>query len=579
MLTARKFFIFFVIFSVAGFIQLHAQQESSCYVAVSVEDNDKAASSSDEEILGEVKIDMKFQNGIQKNWNVIAKEIGYRDIKEMIKVHKEHENWNNYKKYFNNPNKFEKAIFLSREKIDAKYVTDPFLISEIAVSMISRYMMEVKPIPLSGISSDACIYNVLLKNTESSLILTLNGDDLNAIGESRKKNKDGVKQSILRALYNTFETKREQICKDYGSLLNMECTLILAKKEVEKDECLLDVNTELEDQAEIPDQKLVAEIATSLISQYLVKVKYFEKSFIEDYSTTAKEKEIFVKKIDQILDRSECLYRVYPKQKDDSILITLSGEDLNAYGSSKESGADGLQEAMLIALYRALKSQRGTICEDYGEILSDQCTSEDTAFDKQDAKFRIRGFLHSYEGSNYDLSNISYFITLKDWGYFPSILSNTGIGQTFLNYESKSSSGADFKASVTSLDFSKTYIIEGGPKKTLNKLRSIIMDLLPIKSTSGEWFIIPGMGIVLSNIIPIPFIYQGELDISSQYGNFSSEEAFGYSFFGNLGMEIGEWEMLLGLRWSKVKFSDIASGAEDFVFSGTSFMFGLGWGF
>ena len=579
MSSTRKFFIFLVIFFVAEVIQLHAKQDSNCYVAVSVEDDEKAGSSNDDEILGEVKINMKFQNGIQKNWNVIAKELGYRNIKEMIKVHKEHENWNNYKKYFNNPNKYDKAIFLSREKMDAKYVTDPFFISEIAVSMISRYMMEVKPIPLSGISSDACIYNVLLKKNKDSLILTLNGEDLNAIGESRKKNKDGVKQSILRALYNTFESKREEICNDYGSLLNMECTLLLAEEVAEKDECLLDVNTELEDQTEIPDQKLVAEIATSLISQYLVKVKYFEKSFIEDYSTTAKEKEEFVKKIDQILDRSECLYRVYPKQKDDSILITLSGEDLNAYGSSKKSGADGLQEAMLIALYRALKGQRGALCQDYGEILSDQCTSEDTAFDKQDAKFRIRGFLHSYEGSNYNLSNISYFVTLQDWGYFPSILSNAGIGQTFLNYESKSSSGADFKASVTSLDFSKTYVIEGGPKNTLNKLRSIIMDLLPIKSTSGEWFIIPGMGIVLSNIIPIPFIYGGELDIRSQYGDFSTEEAFGYSFFGNLGMEIGEWEMLLGLRWSKVEFSDIASGAENFVFSGTSFMFGLGWGF
>ena len=168
---------------------------------------------------------------------------------------------------------------------------------------------------------------------------------------------------------------------------------------------------------------------------------------------------------------------------------------------------------------------------------------------------------------------------MQDWGYAPSILSNAGIGQTFLNYESKSSSGADFKASVTSLDISKTYVIEGGPKNTLNKLRSVIMDLLPIKSTSGEWFIIPGMGVVLSNIIPIPFIYGGELDISSQYGDFSTEEAFGYSFFGNLGMEIGEWEMLLGLRWSKVEFSDITSGAENFIFSGTSFMFGLGWGF
>ena len=579
MLTARKFFTFFVTFFIAGIIQIHAQQETNCYVAVSVEDDNNDASSGDEEIQDEVKINMKFQNGIQKNWNVIAKELGFRDIKEMIKVHKEHENWDNYKKYFNNPSKFDKAIFLSREKFDAKYVNDPSFLSEIAVSMISRYMLEVEAIPLSGISSNACIYNVLLKNTEASLILTLTGKDLNAIGESRKKNKDGVQEAILRALYNTFETKREEICNDYGSFLSMECTLLSAKKEVEKDECLLDVNTESEGQSEIPDQKLVAEIATSLISQYLVKVKYFEKTFIEDYSTTEKEKEEFIKKIDQILSRSECLYKVFPKQKDDSILITFSGEDLNAYGSSKKSGADGLQEAMLIAIYRALKGQRGTICRDYGEILSEQCTSEDTAFDKQDANFRIRGFFHSYEGTNYNLSNISYSITLKDWGFAPSILSNAGIGQTFLNYESKSSSGADFIASVTSLDISKTYVIEGGPKNTLNKFRSIVMDLLPIKSTSGEWFIIPGMGIVLSNIIPIPFIYEGELDIKSQYGDFSSEEAFGYSFFGNLGMEIGEWEMLLGLRWSKMEFSDIATGAENFVFSGTSFMFGLGWGF
>ena len=66
MSTVRKFFIFFVTYFVAGVIQLHAQQESSCYVAVSVEDNDKAALSKDDEILGEVKIEMQFQNGIKK---------------------------------------------------------------------------------------------------------------------------------------------------------------------------------------------------------------------------------------------------------------------------------------------------------------------------------------------------------------------------------------------------------------------------------------------------------------------------------------------------------------------------------
>ena len=35
-----------------------------------------------------------------------------------------------------------------------------------------------------------------------------------------------------------------------------------------------------------------------------------------------------------------------------------------------------------------------------------------------------------------------------------------------------SSSGAEFKASVTSLDFSKTYVIEGGPKKTLREYKN-----------------------------------------------------------------------------------------------------------
>ena len=168
---------------------------------------------------------------------------------------------------------------------------------------------------------------------------------------------------------------------------------------------------------------------------------------------------------------------------------------------------------------------------------------------------------------------------MTDWGCWPSLLSNGGIGQTFLNYESKSSSGADFKASVTSLDLSKTYVIEGGPKNTLNKLRSVIMDLLPIKSTSGEWFIIPGMGVVFPNIIPIPLIYEGQLDISSQHGDYSTDKAFGYSVFGILGMEIGEWEMLLALRWSQIEFSEIKAGAKDFVLSGTNFMFGLGWGF
>ena len=577
MIILRKLFILILPCLFAGFFQVHAEEES-CYVTVYIKENQKKVSQSSDEKLVEVEIDMRYQSNIQKNWNSIAKELGYSNVKKMIEVHKNNENWDRYKKFFNNPTKFDKGQFL--KKTDQGPL-DPLLTSEIAISLISRYFAEVIAIPPAGLSNDACIYDVQVNNAEDTMITTITGEDLNANGESNKTGVDGIKESILSALFRSLEDKRKEICDNRGSVLNKECALLLAEAEIEKNECWLEISADMENKTDVTDKKLVAEIATSLISQYLVDVKYFEKSKFEKIydSTTTEEKKEFDTKIEQILLSNECLYKVYPKVKDDTIIITFSGPDLNAYGNSKQQSADGLQEAMLMALYRSLKDQRNKICQDYGEILSDQCKSEDTAFDKQDAKFRIRGFLHNHSESNYNLSNISYFITMKDWGYAPSILSNAGIGQTFLNYESKSSSGADFKASVTSLDISKSYVIEGGPKNTLNKLRSVIMDLLPIKSTSGEWFIIPGMGLVLPNIIPIPFIYGGELDISSQYGDFSTEEAFGYSFFGNLGMEIGEWEMLLGLRWSKFEFSDIKAGAENFVISGTNFMFGLGWGF
>ncbi len=479
MIILRKLFILFFPFLFAGFFQVHAE-EASCYVTVYIKEKQKKVSQSSEEKLVEVEINMRYQSNIQKNWNSIAKELGYSNVKKMIEVHKNNENWDRYKKFFNNPTKFDKGQFL--KKTDQGPL-DPLLTTEIAISLISRYFAEVIAIPPAGLSNDACIYDVQVNNAEDTMITTITGKNLNANGESKKTGVDGIKESILSALFRSLEDKRKEICDNRGSVLNKECALLLAEAEIEKNECWLEISADMENKTEVTDKKLVAEIATSLISQYLVDVKYFEKSKFEKIydSTTTEEKKEFDTKIEQILLSNECLYKVYPKVKDDTIIITFSGPDLNAYGNSKQQSADGLQEAMLMALYRSLKDQRNKICQDYGDILVNQCEDQSTDFEKQDAKFRIRGFVHNYEGSNYNLSNISYLFTMKDWGFWPSVLSNAGIGQTFLNYESKSSSGADFKASVTSLDFSKTYVIEGGPKNTLNKLRSVILDLSPIK--------------------------------------------------------------------------------------------------
>ena len=87
-----------------------------------------------------------------------------------------------------------------------------------------------------------------------------------------------------------------------------------------------------------------------------------------------------------------------------------------------------------------------------------------------------------------------------------------------------------------------------------------------------------GREAVNKELLPLSF-YDGNLDVSSEYGNYSTDKCFGYSLFGILGMELNEWEALFGFRWSKVEFSDLKSGASNYTFSGRNFMFGLGWGF
>jgi len=87
-------------------------------VTVSIQDNENRVSQSSEEILVEVEIDMRYQSNIQKNWNSIAKELGYSNVKKMIEVHKNHENWDRYKKIFNNPVNSIRGNFLKKQTRD-----------------------------------------------------------------------------------------------------------------------------------------------------------------------------------------------------------------------------------------------------------------------------------------------------------------------------------------------------------------------------------------------------------------------------------------------------------------------------
>ena len=575
-----RFFII-LIYSVLTSTLIYANGDQ-CYLSVTI--NDQTIVEKEVKEYVEKGINLKLDNGLTKNWDIVTKELGYENVKEMIDYHKNHENWSKFKEIFNSPSKFNQVKLISKNNLEQKRKSsDNQYLLEISQSIISKYLNDVKPIPPEGISSDACIYNVLVTIDENKIVSSLTSKDLNIFGESKVQGKDGIQESLLRLIFNGFEYQREEICKDYGNNLNKECAILMARKEIEKNKCWLRINDDPENPEGIFEKKLVAEISTSLISQYLTEVKHFEtlkfKSiFIGPESTDEDQKE-FESKINELFLNNPCIYNLFPKQKDDSIVITISGPDLNGFGNSKKEGADGIQEAILITLYRSLKSKRSKICQDYGEIIPNECKDESDTYEKQDTKFRIRGFIHNDTGSNYSIRNISYLFSMKEWGFGPPVLSNAGIGQSFVTFNSKSSSGAKFNSKVTYLDVSKTYYLEGKSKEVMNKFRSIIKDILPIKSTSGEWSVTPGGGIVLRSVIPIPLIYDGNLDVSSEYGNYSTDKCFGYSLFGILGMELNEWEALLGFRWSKVEFSDIKSGASNYSISGTNFMFGLGWGF
>jgi len=99
---------------------------------------------------------------------------------------------------------------------------DPSLLSNISISLISRFLRDVEQVPLSGITSDSCLYNVSVSKNNDTTFVTFKGEGLNSYGDSKLSGSDGFQQSILKSLYRSLEDKRNLICRDYGTLLE-EC--------------------------------------------------------------------------------------------------------------------------------------------------------------------------------------------------------------------------------------------------------------------------------------------------------------------------------------------------------------------
>ena len=106
---------------------------------------------------------------------------------------------------------------------------DPSLFSNIAISLISKFVRDVEQFPSSGISLNSCQYQITVSKNNDTIFVIFNAEGLNSYGNSKLSGSDGLQQSILKSLYRSLKDKRELICKYYGQLLE-ECNVVVKKK-------------------------------------------------------------------------------------------------------------------------------------------------------------------------------------------------------------------------------------------------------------------------------------------------------------------------------------------------------------
>ena len=83
----------------------------------------------------------------------------------------------------------EKSCYLS---VKTSGDFNPALISEISSSLVSQYILEVKPIPSSGIRGDTkCVYDVSVTSDAGKTFVSLRGEGINSFGDSSLEGTDG----------------------------------------------------------------------------------------------------------------------------------------------------------------------------------------------------------------------------------------------------------------------------------------------------------------------------------------------------------------------------------------------------
>ena len=102
---------------------------------------------------------------------------------------------------------------------------NPTTFNNFAISVMSKYIRKISPIPLAGFSPKSCHYILKVSETRESITVSISGDDMNAIGDSNKTGITAVQQAILRAIYRANPTRKSDICTAYSTMIPSDCGL------------------------------------------------------------------------------------------------------------------------------------------------------------------------------------------------------------------------------------------------------------------------------------------------------------------------------------------------------------------
>ena len=96
---------------------------------------------------------------------------------------------------------------------------DSSLLSNIAISFISKYLRNIESVPVTGNYKESCQYKVSVSKKDVTTFVTLNGEGLNSYGDSKLSGADGFRQSLLKSLFMMLPEKRDLLCEEEGFFL------------------------------------------------------------------------------------------------------------------------------------------------------------------------------------------------------------------------------------------------------------------------------------------------------------------------------------------------------------------------